>query len=193
MHTFPALKRLLFVAPVLAALALPAPALAGDIATVNIQTILKDSAAAKSTRTQIDAKRDQYQAELKKIEENLRKEDQALAEQRSLLAPDALEQKRQEFRDKVTNAQKDVQEKKLRLDVAYGKALGEIQEQVSKIVSSMAKEKGVIVVIPTSQLVYATPDLDITAPVLAQLDKNLSSVKIDFNAPLPVAPQGEQQ
>jgi len=162
---------------------------ASEIATINIQAILRDSLAAKSTKTQIDAKRDQYQAELKKIEDNLRKEDQALSEQRSLLSPDALEQKGKEFRQKVTEAQKDVQEKKMRLDAAYAKALSEIQSSVTKIVEKMAASKGFKLVIPTSQLLYATADMDITQPVLSQLDKDLPKVMVDFNAPLPPANQ----
>lgn len=155
---------------------------ANDIATINIQAILRESAAAKSAKKQIDAKRDTYQAELKKIEDKLRKEDQALAEQRSLLSPEALEQKAREFRTQVTEAQKDVQEKRERLGEAYNKAVGDIQEAVMKIVEKMAAEKGFKVVIPTNNLVYATSELDITKPVLTQLDKNLPKVSIDFNA-----------
>ena len=47
----------------------PSFAATGKIATINIQSILKDSAAAKSTKKQIDSKRTQYQNELKKIED----------------------------------------------------------------------------------------------------------------------------
>lgn len=178
-------------------MALPVAAQAADaagvnMATINIQNILRDSTAAKSAREQIDSKRDQYQGELKKIEDELRKEDQALAEQRSLLSQEALEQKRKEFRDKVTSAQKDVQQKKIRLDAAYAQALGDIQGSVMKIVESMAKAKGFAIVIPTSQLLYAIPSLDITPAVLAQLDKDLPKIKIDFNAPLPSAGKSEK-
>ncbi|MGB1540316.1 MAG: OmpH family outer membrane protein [Rickettsiales bacterium] len=176
--------RLFAMAAVMAALLLgPTISFAADnIATINIQTILRDSAAAKSTKTQIESKRDQYQNELKKIEDNLRNEDQKLAEQRSLLSPEALDQKRREFRDKVTEAQKEVQEKKLRLDAAYAKALDDIQASVLKIVEKMAKEKGFDVVVPTSQLLYAKAGMDITDAVLKQLDKDLPKVKVDFNA-----------
>lgn len=165
----------------------PAAAFAQDIATINIQSILRDSAAAKSTKQQIEAKRDQYQDELKKIEDKLHKEDQELAEQRSLLSPEALEQKSREFRSKITEAQKDVQQKKLRLDAAYANALNTIQEAVLKIVEKMSKDKGFVAVVPTSQLLYAQPQLDITKEVLTQLDKDLPKVTVDFNAKLPAS------
>lgn len=158
----------------------PAAAFAQEIVTINIQSILGDSAAAKSAKTQIDSKRKQYQDELKKIEDKLRKEDQTLAEQRSLLSPDALEKKKREFAQQVTEAQKEVQEKRERLGEAYNDAVGDIQEAVMKIVADMAKQRGFKVVIPTNNLVYATPDLDITQEVLTQLNKDLPSVSIDF-------------
>lgn len=155
------------------------------IAVLNVQEILKQSKAAESARKQIDAKRDQYQGEVKKLEDQLRKEDQALAEQRNLLSPEALEQKRNEFRTKITDAQRSAQEKKFRLDAAYAKALDDIQAAVTKIVEGMTSAKGYNLVVPTSTLVYATPELDITADVLAQLDKDLPKIAIDFNTPLP--------
>lgn len=186
---FSTVKSLLCLVSLLAAFAVvslkPAPAMAQEFATINIQAILRDSAAAKSTKAQIDAKREQYQGELRKIEDKLQKEDQALAEQRSLLSPEALKEKQKEFSAKITEAQKELQEKRLRLDAAYGKALNDIQEAVLEIVEEMAAEKGYQIVMPTSQLLYAVPSLDITQTVLAQLDKDLPKVEIDFNAPLP--------
>lgn len=153
---------------------------AGEIATINIQSILRDSAAAKSAKAIIDSKRDQYQGELKKIEDKLRKDDQSLAEKRSILSPEALEQEKQKFVQQVTDAQKDVQEKRERLGEAYNEAVGDIQAAVMKIVEKMAKDRGFKVVIPTNNLVYATSDLDITKDVLAQLDKDLPKVDIKF-------------
>lgn len=182
MRTVDMMKK--FAAPLclVAALVLaPVSALAQDIVTINIQSILSDSAAAKSAKAQIDTKRNQYQGELKKIEDKLRKEDQSLAEQRSLLSPEALEQKKREFAQEVTKAQKEVQEKRERLGEAYNDAVGDIQESVMKIVADMAKERGFKVVIPTNNLVYATPELDITKDVLAQLNKDLPKVSIDFD------------
>jgi outer membrane protein len=156
---------------------------ANQIATINIQSILTNSAAAKSAKSQIEAKRNEYQNELKKIEDSLRKEEQAIKEQRSLLSPEALDQKSKEFSTKMNNAQQTQLDKRNRLAEANNQALGSIQDAVLKIVEGMVKNKGIKVVIPTNNLLYATPDLDITKEVLAQLDKDLPTVKVNFNAP----------
>lgn len=181
MRTVHTIKNILAPLCIVAALALtPVAAFAQEIVTINIQSILRDSAAAKSAKTVIDSKRDQYQAELKKIEDKLRKDDQSLSEKRSILSPEALEQEKRKFAQQVTDAQKDVQDKRERLGEAYNEAVGEIQASVMKIVASMAQQRGFKVVIPTNNLVYATPELDITNDVLTQLDKDLPKVDIKF-------------
>ena len=52
-----------------------------------------------------------------------------------------------------------------------------------EIVESIAKEKGVTLVIPTSQLLYADPALDISQEALKKLDQKLPDIKLDFSAP----------
>ncbi|MCH2546343.1 MAG: OmpH family outer membrane protein [Alphaproteobacteria bacterium] len=181
MRSLQAFKTLIAPLCMAAALVLtPVAAFAQEIVTINIQSILRDSAAAKSAKTLIDNKRNQYQGELKTIEDKLRKEDKSLSEKRSILSPEALEQEKRKFAEQVTNAQKDVQDKRERLGEAYNEAVGEIQEAVMKIVGDMAKARGFKIVIPTNNLVYATPELDITQDVLSQLDKDLPRVDIKF-------------
>lgn len=167
---------------ILAASSLPAKA-ADDIAVIDIDSILRNSLAAKSGKQQLDAKSEQYRNEMKKIEDKLHKEEQAIIEQRNLLSPEAMEQKRKEFTGKVNSAQKEVQQKKILLNVAYETTGNNIVKAIRKIVEKMAKEKGYKLVVTSNQLQYASPDLDITQPVLQQLDKDLPSVKVDFTLP----------
>lgn len=189
MRTVTSLKSAaLSVAMLVALVATPVAALAqsaGQIATINIQAILSDSAAAKSAKSQIEGKQKEYEGELKRLSETLRKEEQAIKEQLSLLSPDAAEAKKKEFLTKMGDAQKSQVDKTKRLEAAHADALGKIQDGVMKIVQGIAQSRGVKVVIPTNSLLYATPDLDITKEVLAQLDKDLPSVKINFAAPAP--------
>lgn len=158
------------------------PSQAGDekIAVVNIQKVMQDSTAAKSVREQLKSKQGGFESEMRKKEEDLRKQDQELSKQRSVLAPDAFEKKVQEFRTKAASAQKDVQSKKMQLDKAFGGALNDIQKSVFDIVATIAKEKGYVAVIPTSQMLYADPALDVTGEVTSRLNKQLPSVSVKF-------------
>lgn len=153
---------------------------ANTIAVVNIQQIMKEATAAKSVREQLESKQKAFQSEISKKEESVQKEDQALAKQRGVLAKDAYEKKVAEFKKKVTDVQKEVQGKKAQLDGGFERALGDIQKVVTEIITEMAKEKGFVVAIPTSQILYSDAKLDITAEVLSALNKKLPKVDVKF-------------
>ncbi len=59
----------------------------------------------------------------------------------------------------------------------------EIQKAVTGIVADMAKEKGFSIAIPTSQILYADPKLDITDEVLKRLNQKLPKLDVKFDAP----------
>jgi outer membrane protein len=169
------------------ALSFAAPAFAEDakqqIAVVNIQQIMRESTAAKSVREQLESKQKAFQSDISKKEEALQKEDQELAKQRSVLSKDAFEEKARAFRTKATDVQKEVQSKKAMLDNAFEHSLNDIQKAMNEIIAGIAKDKGFIVALPTSQVLYADSKLDISDAVLEQLNKKLAKVDVKFEAP----------
>lgn len=177
------LKHLILLCVATAALSAPAFAQGTTIAVVNIQGIMRDSAAAKSVRQQLEAKQKTYQAEIAKIEEQMQKEEQELGKQRSVLSQEAFEEKVKAFRTKATTTQRDVQAKKATLDNAFEGALNDIQKVVTEIIAELAKEKGFQLAVPTSQLLYAQPDMDISATVLERLNQKLPKVNVKFETP----------
>lgn len=194
MRTLTSLKIALFSLGVLAAsLVAPVAAHAEPVSavTIDIQKILNESTAAKAAKKQIDAKRDEYQKELKTLETTLQKEQQSIQDQRSVLSQEALNQKAKEFEGKMIDAQKNQKDKRDRLAYANEQVLSSINAALTKIVPTIAASKNAKLVIPTAALFYATPDLDITPDVLAQLNKDLPSVKVNFT--LPTAPAAAKQ
>ena len=74
-----------------------ADVLAADFVVVDIKKVVDESVAAKGVREQIKVKRDTFQKKITEQEEKLRETDKKLSEQRSLLSPEAFEEKRNEF------------------------------------------------------------------------------------------------
>lgn len=172
-----------YVPFMLAVFLLAAPGYASadaKIAVLNIQEIMRDSLAAKSIRQKLEDKQKSFQAEMSAKEQDLQEKERNLAKQRSVLAPEEFEKKVKEFRDQATQAQRDVQNKRAQLDKAFADALADIQKSVVGIVEDMSKEHQFTAVIPTSQLLYANPELDITSEVLQKLNKELPSVTVNF-------------
>ena len=158
-----------------------APAMAeSNFAVVDIQKIMRESTAAKSIRTQLESKQKAYQAEIKKKEAAMQKEEKSLATQRSTLSPEAFQKKVEDFRKKATTMQKDVQTKKAALDRGFEKSLNDVQKVVNEIITSLAKEKKFSLAIPSGQLLYADPTMDITDEVLSRLNKKLPKVSVSF-------------
>ncbi len=170
-----------------ATLAFTQPVFAEDskhpIAVVNIQQVMKDSTAAKTVREQLESKQKSFQADITKKEEALQKEDKELGKQKTVLKKEAFEEKARAFRTKATDMQKDVQSKKALLDSAFERSLNDIQKVVTEIISDISKEKGFVIAVPTSQILYADTKLDISTEVLERLNKKLPKLDVKFEAP----------
>lgn len=176
--------KFLSVIALVALLGVNHPAFAADAAAVtqvvivDVKKIASEAKATKAIQEQIEAERKKVQADVTKQEEALRKEDQKLAEQRSVLAAEAFEAKRKEFKEKVVAAQRSVQQHRAKLENAYAQAMGDVQKQVVAIIAEMAAQRKFSVVIPSSQVLYFEPKLDITAEVMKKLDEKLPKVNV---------------
>ena len=170
---------------VAAALLVASPAMAqaqdGTIATVNIQQIMHDSTAAQSVRDQLEGKQKAFQAEITKKQDTLQKEKAELDKKESVLAKAAFEAKERAFMSKVTKAREEMDNKKALLDNAFSRSLNQIQKSVTDIIADMAKEKGFMVAIPSSELLYGDSKLDITGEVLKRLNQKLPKLDVQFD------------
>ncbi len=157
-----------------------APATAPKIVVVDIQRIMRDSLAAKDLKTQLESKKNQYQADLKGKSDKLKKEKDDLEKQQSVLSKDALTQKVKNLNSEFKSAQDDANEKSVRFENAEKGASRDILAAVQEIINDLAKEQNFNIAIPTSQLLFAHKDLDITNEVLTRLDKKLPKLTLKF-------------
>ncbi|PZP85438.1 MAG: hypothetical protein DI582_05860 [Azospirillum brasilense] len=152
----------------------------GTIGVVNTQKIMRESKAAISVRSQLQAKQKSFQAELDAKEKQLLAEDQALVKQSNTMEKAAFDQKVKDFRSKAAVAQREVQQKKLAVDKALASSLENIQKTVLEITKEVAAEKKISIVLSSGQVLYAEPTLDITDEVLSRLNSKLPNVAVKF-------------
>lgn len=167
---------------ILVVVALPSSSVAedfGPVAVVNVKKILRESKVTKNIQEQIEKKRKELQAKVSKEEESLREKNQKLAEQRSVLSPEAFTEKSKTFREEVAKAQQSVQEERSKLEKGYGTALKEVQKVVQSIIAELASKKGFSIAIPAEQILHHNTELDISNEVLETLDKRLPKLKVD--------------
>lgn len=156
------------------------PAYAVEVGIVNMIKINRDATAMKDLNDKFQAKRKEHLASVTEKEEKLRSEEQKLAEQRAIMAPDAFNSKKKEFKERVIEVNQNVQKELSQLDTTFNKALDEVSKAAAEIVADVAKEKKLDLVLHRRQALYATDGLDITDSVLERLNKKLPKVEADI-------------
>ena len=147
-------------------------------AVIDYQRILREAAAARSIREQIEAQRKAYQEEISAEEKRLYEVEKEVSRQRSLLTPEAFAEKRREFEAEVAKVQRLVQERRRELDRMSAAALDEVKKALIEVVTGIAEERGFNLVLPSSEVLFFSRQIDLTEEVLAKLDEALPEVKV---------------
>ena len=164
----------LVVAPTVSAQKIPKP----SIAVMDVQGILRESAAAKSIRPQARKMRTKFQKDVRRQQDELRKAEQTLAQQRSILSSEAFAKKRRDFESRARQTQKDVQTRKQALEKAFGGAMEEVRRALIIVAQDLAKKHKINIVLPKSVVFLSLTNLDLSKQALIMLDKKLPSVKV---------------
>ncbi|MEE8351114.1 MAG: OmpH family outer membrane protein [Rhodospirillales bacterium] len=185
---FLALLGFLFViSPSMAQQKTPAKAPAGKkrivelpfpVAVLHVQLIFRDAKAVKSIRDQVTKFGASFEEEIQKERDSIRSENQELARQRTILAPEAFAEKRRKFEQRVVEVQRLVQKRQRELDTSRNEAMSKVNSSYIEIVSKIAQEQNLALILKKTQTAFSVKTLDITQEVLSRLDKKLPTVKV---------------
>ncbi len=151
-----------------------------NIAIIDIEKISQQAKVVKDVAGKVSKKRDQFQKEITSQEEKLEAERKKIEAKKSILSEEALDKQQKDFFKKVEELKKFAEKRDASLKKAYSEAIKTVNEEVGVIVSEIAKEKGLSLVIPASQVVFSVDNLDITAEVIKRLDKKVSKASVKF-------------
>lgn len=147
-------------------------------AVIDLDLIRREAAVFKDVRAQIIKYHEGLQAENKKDEDSLRSESQELARKRTILAPDAFADERRQFEQRLEEVQRTVQTRKRGLDEMQEDAMRKVGTALTKVITEMARELGLTLILRKDQTFFVANQLDITAEVLKRLDKAMPTLKI---------------
>lgn len=150
------------------------------IAVVDMQKIVGQSLAAVKVREFIENKKQEFSNELKNEEEELKKLQEDLANQRSIIPPDEFSALEGNFRKRVEGLQQMVAERNQLLEEILSKSVQVIQLEAIKIITEIGKEKSLALTLDTSSVVIAANSINISNSVIELLNINLPEV--DMNA-----------
>lgn len=150
-----------------------------DIAVVDLQSVMRNSNAAKDARVLVERMRAEYQRELKGKQDDMERFYQELAQERPTLSQDDYQQRMQELQQKAAEYQREVQEREGKLDGVLRGASDKITAAIVQIVDEIVKERRLALVLPRAGIVGTPAVPDITQEVLRRLNQRVPPVRID--------------
>jgi outer membrane protein len=147
-------------------------------AIIDIQRVLRESIAVKLLSRDIEERKGQYQGELRKKEEALRKADQELARQRSILSAEVFAQKRGELEQKVATHQREARKRKRGLEQLFASGMNRVRSELAKIAKEIAEERGLDLILSKATVVVVKPKFEITKEAVNRLNARLPEVPL---------------
>ncbi|MEO1091920.1 MAG: OmpH family outer membrane protein [Pseudomonadota bacterium] len=148
------------------------------VAVIDYQRILRDSSAAVSIREGVDERRVVYEDEIAVERTRLEEADRALNVQRPTMELEAYRERRRSFEADVAGVQRLVQERRRELDEASTLAFQAVRDEVVLIIGELGDRYAFNVVLPRSDVLVFSPDLDLTEQVLDILDARLPEIDL---------------
>jgi outer membrane protein len=149
-----------------------------NMAVIDTEVIRRNSRAFKDIRAQITKYRKAIQADIQKDEEALRSANEELARKRAILAPETFAEERRQFEERLVQVQRTVQKRKKGLERVGLEAVRKVEAVLNKIITEVAKEQSLGLILRKAQTVLVATELDVTPNVLKRLDTALPSLKV---------------
>ena len=138
---------------------------------VNTQEIIQAMPEYQKAQTEIKALQDQYEADLKSMQDELQKKGEAFDKEQATL-PDNIKQRRQqELQDMYTKIQQSFKDNQQALQKASGEKMQAIQTKVLDAIKAIGQAGGYVYIMENNSLPYISTTLstDVTAQVKTKL------------------------
>ncbi len=156
----------------------PLPPKGSQFVFIDQGEIETGASAFRGLLTERDKMATGLQAEINRMEKDLRTADEELNKQRAVLSPDAYTQRRRDLDKRFSDAQTTVNNRKRDIDQAVGDAYNKVMKQVFDIVAEIVRENDYKVVLERKVVVVAESSLDISGEVVSRLNKKMPSVAV---------------
>lgn len=158
--------------------ALATPSTTLRIAVLDIERVRRNAAAVEAIRSQLAGYLEVYRNETQKEEQQIRAAQDELADKRTTLPADGYAEERRKLEGRLVEAQGRVQQRRQALERVNAEAMEQVKQTLEVIVAEIARERVLGIILRKDQVVFATPDIEITDEVLRRLDQRLPTIAI---------------
>ena len=157
------------------------------IALVDLDGVLRAADANNRVRELLDGQRAKFQEEFRAIEVDLQQSERDLLAKRDLMAKDEYDTLVTAFQARVSSVQKEIQYKRQSIDNAYQKALSDIRKLAIDVITKIASERKIDLILNRDSSVIFLPHLNISDEVLSRLNERTKNARIEVEIKKPVA------
>ena len=157
------------------------------IALVDLDGVLRAADANNRVRELLDGQRAKFQEEFRAIEVNLQQSERDLLAKRELMAKEEYDKLVTAFQARVSSVQKEIQYKRQSIDNAYQKASNDIRGLAIKVITKIASEREIDLILNRDSSVIFLPHLNISDEVLTRLNERTKNARIEVEIKKPAA------
>lgn len=159
----------LMVSPLLGNFAQSAVPANVKVGVIDIENTLTTTPAGKRANDAFDKNRKAKQTELDKRQNDLKKSADDLKKQQAVLKPDVFKAKSDDLQKKFVELQETYMKLERELAADRTKLVQDLLKQAQPRIEKIAKAEGVHMIIDQSALIWAAPDVDLTAKLNAEM------------------------
>ena len=153
--------------------------LADKIVYLNIEKIMKTSKAGKSIIEKINETNKKNIDKFKKIEEELKNDEQDLITKKNILSEEEFKKKFDLLKKKINNYKTLRQNSIQDITIKRRKASSEFFKKINPILGKYASDNEISFILQKKNIIMGKTELDITDDVLKIIDKEVSKIKFE--------------
>ena len=149
------------------------------IGLIDLEGVIRASKGTAKVRELLDKQRQLFQQEFSEREAGLQQRERELTSQRELLSEDAFAEKLAQFEADVATIQKEIQYRREAIDLAFQEAQSKLRRIALEIVTEVAGEKRLDLVLIKDSVLIFRPTLNISDEVLQRLDERTKNARLE--------------
>ena len=150
------------------------------IGLADLNNILRAANANVKVRELLDTQRQKFQDEFSLVEAELQQTERDLMSKRELLSGEEYDKQIKAFQARVTQLQQDIQRKRQAIDNAYQKAQSNIRAEALSIITEIARDMNLDLVLNRDASLIFLPHLNISDEVLIRLNERTKNARIEI-------------
>ena len=155
------------------------------IGLADLNGILRAADANVKVRELLDTQRQKFQDEFSLVEAELQQTERDLMSKRELLSAEEYDKQIKAFQARVTQLQQDIQKKRQAIDNAYQKAQSDIRAEALSIITEIARDMNLDLVLNREASLIFLPHLNISDEVLTRLNERTKNARIEIQVQEP--------